>query len=928
MRQLIHLFKSTESLNEFILSNRLSKERGLIQIFSGLNESHTASIAKQIISMTPTFCVIGTSTYGEILAEKCYSNQLVIHFCIFEKDTQIEPFEINSSTTVSLADILTNPYRRSPQLAIIYANAFTINPEDVIRQFYHLVPDCKVVGGIAADDGHFQSAYMLLGDKVKTNGLIGVLLYGETLKTLITSFEGWRPIGRQFTVTQAHKNTVFKLDDRPIIEIYNDYIGEHITQLFPKSVTEFPLMLRNSKRNILRAPISLTKCGQGIIYAGTLKVGDKVSFSFADVTSTLKGTPEFFNQKGVCTLTFSCAARRSFLKGRISEEIERISKRTESSGGFFYGEFSTVRSRAELLNLSTTVLQLSESDVILEANRQSDPQRSLPNSTQALTNLATKASAEHEALLYSLRQHQNALDSSSIISITSASGVIYYVNKKFEQISGYSADELIGNTHRIIRHPKMKNRVFEQLWKTISKKKRWSGLLRNRRKDGSSYYVKTIIYPITDESGEIKEYVSIRNDVTDIVTARQTIQKQNTDALTHLPNRAKLSKDLERTPVESVAIFDIKNFKLLNDYWGISYGDAVIKLVAERFRSLSFNYSIKLYHLNGAVFAIRPIKPIKINPFKFLAMEIKETLESSDFVVDGHNHEINFSVGLGNSKKRALAYAESATIEAKHDSFSSSLIIRTEDSETDDFYFWLEETKLALKENRVIPYFQKVATMTSEDRGHRKYEALVRIRLRDGEIVSPNRFLNYLKKTRYYQALTHLMVDATVKQSIESNCFISVNLSIQDILDVKTVRYIINALESNPAAQVIFEITESEAIRDFASINSFIQQVRALGALIAIDDFGSGYSNFIYLVEIKPDYIKIDGSIIKSIQSNPNSKHVTRSIIDMAKSLNIKTIAEFVSDKQTFDILKQLGAGGAQGFYIARPCPDIEEGYS
>ena len=145
------------------------------------------------------------------------------------------------------------------------------------------------------------------------------------------------------------------------------------------------------------------------------------------------------------------------------------------------------------------------------------------------------------------------------------------------------------------------------------------------------------------------------------------------------------------------------------------------------------------------------------------------------------------------------------------------------------------------------------------------------------------------------------------------------NLATQDILDKETVNYIVTALERHRNAQIIFEITESESIKDFNAMDNFIRQVRRLEAKIAIDDFGSGYSNFVYLAEMKPDYIKIDGSIIKSICTNENSLHVARSIIDMATNLKIKTIAEFVGDAKTLEKLKSLGAECAQGYFIAKP---------
>ncbi|ASG66799.1 hypothetical protein CEW91_11925 [Idiomarina piscisalsi] len=920
MQQLTHRFVSNEQLTSFIDRHRLRNERGMVQVASGVNEERIAQILKRLMRLLPEFSIIGSSTCGEIVQGQCYSNSVALQFCLFNKGTEVVVTPLDEMTTQERELNLSFLSGASPKVAIIYVNAFSVNPDTVIEHLSAANPGCCVAGGVAADNGQFQSAYTIAGDRILKAGSVCAFLYGENLHFSVDSYQGWRPIGKTFTVTKAAGNHVYELDRKPILTVYQEYMGEHIAEQFPRNVIEFPLMIRRRECFVLRAPIGYTHCQSGIKYAGTVKEGDKVSFSFADVSAILASTPEFEPQPNVCTLTFACAARRSFLRGRMSEEVERVAAKTSAIGGFFYGEFSTIEGKTELLNLSTTVLQLSEEP--LKRSCKKTTQQSLPNSTQALANLASKASLEHEELLFSLQQHQRALSKSSIISVTNSMGVITYVNKKFEQVSGYGANELIGNTHSVIRHPKMKDRVFQQLWRTITAKKRWQGLLRNRRKDGSSYYVKTVIYPITDASGEIKEFVSIRNDVTDIVTARKAIQKHNIDTLTQLPNRAKLSRDLERTPVDCVAILDVKNFKVLNDYWGVNHGDFIIKAVAERLRSCCMNYSLKVYHINGAVFALRPLKPISTEAFRSQVLRIKDALELSDIVIDEHHHEINFSIGIGASSKRALAYAESAAIEAKNEHFITSIIIKTEDAQANNFYFWLEEVRLALQEERVLPYFQEVATV-AENPLPNKYEALARIQLRNGEVVSPGVFLNYLKKTRYYPQLTRLMVGFAVRQSILSRCPISVNLASQDILNRETVNYITDALQGNPEAKIIFEMTETESIKDFNAMNRFIHHIRSFGAKVAIDDFGSGYSNFVYLVEMKPDYIKIDGSIIKSICTNKNSLHVARSIVDLARGLNIKTIAEFVCDRETLVTLTEIGIDYAQGYFIAEPKAEI-----
>ncbi|WP_404399340.1 EAL domain-containing protein [Idiomarina seosinensis] len=925
MRQLTHYYCGRDALHDFVAEHQLTEKRGLIQVFSGVKADTIASIGAEINRLAPHFSLIGGSTGGEMLSGRVYAGQLVIHVCVFEQSTSVELFALNRSTVYTTERLLSQCKTRTPKLAIIFADAQSCNPEDSLAQIGRSFPGCKVVGAAVAPDQDRQAPYLLMNDQIKTNGLVGALLSGDDLSAEITCCDGWRPVGRQFTVTEAKGNQVFSLDNVPILDFYQSYLGDYTQHLLSRNPAEFPLLLSERAVPALRTAVGFTECQQGIVFAGRLKVGDKATFAYTDDDYLLSKTPEFRSRQGVCTVNYSCFTRRSFLNQQVNEEVQRITGKTQGAGGFFYSQFASCSGASLVFNLTSTVLQLAETR--LDKNQQQLPAKSysISTSARALANLASKASTEQQAIISSIQQHHKAIDASSIISVTDANGVIKYVNDKFEQISGYSSGELLGNTHRIVRHPKMRTNVFQHLWQTISDKQPWYGLIRNRKKNGDSYYVKTAIYPILDNQGNIQEYVSVRNDVTDIVKARRSIQKQSTDALTQLHNRAKLSQDLEQQGICCVAVLDLKNFKLLNDYWGIEHGDKIIKALARELKKRCMAEALKLYHLNGAAFAIRPAQPVSFFSFRIMIADIKANLESTDLTVDEHEHEISFSVGIGASADRALAYAESAIIEAKSEGISNSLVTRTQDSETDNFYFWLEEVKQAFKEQRVIAYFQAIAPTTSDSKGSRKYEALARLQLKNGDIISPHAFLNFLKKTRHYRKLTQLMLVSAVEQSKQSGCFISVNLSIQDLLDRQTVDYIISVLEAELEARIIFEITESEAITDFKAVKHFINSVRSLGAQIAIDDFGSGYSNFIYLVELKPDFIKIDGSIIKTIKQNPNSRHVAQTIIDLAQGLGIETVAEFVSDQPTFELLKNMGAEYVQGFYIAEPLADIRE---
>jgi EAL domain-containing protein (putative c-di-GMP-specific phosphodiesterase class I) len=148
----------------------------------------------------------------------------------------------------------------------------------------------------------------------------------------------------------------------------------------------------------------------------------------------------------------------------------------------------------------------------------------------------------------------------------------------------------------------------------------------------------------------------------------------------------------------------------------------------------------------------------------------------------------------------------------------------------------------------------------------------------------------------------------------------SINLSIDDIADATTYRFIFDALERfHVADRVIFEILESEGIENFDTMHRFIKAAKSLGCRIAIDDFGTGYSNFAYMLELDVDYIKIDGSLIKNIDSDENSRIVVEAIVEFSKKLGIETIAEFVHSSAVYDMVISLDIDYCQGYYIDEP---------
>jgi EAL domain-containing protein (putative c-di-GMP-specific phosphodiesterase class I) len=229
--------------------------------------------------------------------------------------------------------------------------------------------------------------------------------------------------------------------------------------------------------------------------------------------------------------------------------------------------------------------------------------------------------------------------------------------------------------------------------------------------------------------------------------------------------------------------------------------------------------------------------------------------------------------------------------------------------------------KSALERDKVIPYYQPIFDRNGEVK---KYEVLARLENEDGTIVSPGAFMGTSKKVRLYSLMAKKIIDKSFKNISKTKKTISINLLARDMMDSNINNYIIDKMKKYKIEkQVVFEILEDESIEHQSRVENFLNKAKTMGVRIAIDDFGTGYSNFSYLINLKPDYLKIDGSIIKNVDNDKNSLEIVKVLIAFAKTLNVKTIAEFVHSKEVYDKCYELGIDEFQGFYLGEPNPDL-----
>ncbi|WP_024791980.1 EAL domain-containing protein [Lebetimonas sp. JS138] len=371
------------------------------------------------------------------------------------------------------------------------------------------------------------------------------------------------------------------------------------------------------------------------------------------------------------------------------------------------------------------------------------------------------------------------------------------------------------------------------------------------------------------------------------------------DSLTNLPNRHKLIENLKN--YRSLILIDIDDFSDVNDVYGFEAGNEILKSIAKKFLSKYKN----VYRAGSDEFVIG---------FKRKITE-KDLCEIANNEYEFNLIEISFSVSGSNEKGKLLKTAESALKEAKKYSENCVLFNEKIEKEQSERIKTIQKLKKVLEYKKIIPYYQCI-------KGEKeKYEALMRVEI-DGKIMPPFYFMDLLKEAKLYHNFSQIMIKKVfddVKNGKIKN--VSINLSFIDIVNEETNRILLNLINNcKKTSEITFEILESESIKDFELIKKFIDYVKSKGIKISIDDFGSGYSNYIRILELKPDFIKIDGTIVKNI-NNDKYFEIIKLMIEFAKKFNIKTVAEFVENEEIYNKLKNLGIDYYQGYYFCKPGP-------
>ena len=529
-----------------------------------------------------------------------------------------------------------------------------------------------------------------------------------------------------------------------------------------------------------------------------------------------------------------------------------------------------------------------------------------------------------------LNSYIQALDNSSALTKTDIDGKITYVNDKFLVSTGYKREEVIGKSHNIIKHPDTSDEMIHDMWNTITNKRTWEGVIKGLRKDKTLFINKVSIIPVLDEYNNITEYIAPRIDLTELIYNKEKLEKAFlTDSLTSLPNRQKLIDDIKmHTESKSLhlALLNIDRFKDINDFYGHKVADEVLKKIATTFKESCLQEESTFYKLPSDEYALLTTLEMSSEEFvKRILVVIKSIMEIK-LEVDEYNIFISFSCGVASNTFSLIVKADMALQIAKEK--KENIVVYDDSLDIEkNIIKNIEGVRLlkdAIEHDYIVPYFQPIYNLKAKK--IEKYECLARIVTKDGSVIAPFYFLDIAIKSKLYPNITRNIVTKSFDFFKDKEYEFSINFSMEDVLNKATVEFIIGSLKKfEYPERVVFEILESEKIDKYEELKEFIQKVKVYGCKIAIDDFGSGYSNFAHILELNIDYLKIDASLVKHVITDENSRKITQTIINFAKDLNLKTIAEFVEDKESLELLKEMGADYIQGYYIGKPEDKLQE---
>jgi len=574
--------------------------------------------------------------------------------------------------------------------------------------------------------------------------------------------------------------------------------------------------------------------------------------------------------------------------------------------------------------------------------------------SQQLQNLELKAQKSTQLLIQNsteLAEQRNfmeqLIETAPIIVITqSIQGNILSINKEALQEFGANSEQIIGSPFANFI-PKNETKHLLQLEQLRTKQKQieinYSGHLSLNNSEDPIYisWIHSLI-PATNGQ-EDPVILSLGMDVTEQhIADEQLVWIATHDQLTGLSNRRDFQQKFDAMLAiaerynDSLALFylDLDQFKVINDTHGHQAGDELLQSITRELR-----YEVRetdlLSRIGGDEFTLVTPSATTEGVVK-LANKLLAALKNIHYTINDQPYPISFSIGIaiypqhGKDQQALLANADLAMYHAKKSGRSRHHIF------SPDFEYqavltqqlhWKNTILNAIKDDSFVLFYQPILDIKYKIISH--YECLLRIEGPDGKLLMPGDFITQAEEIGIIDQIDRLVLKKAIErhlafQKINNNARLAINLSGRSMNDESILPYIEELLHL-PGVKpelIIFEITETSAVSNFLSAKSMIQKLKALGCSFALDDFGVGFSSFYYLKSLPVDYVKIDGSFVKQMDTNDEDRIFVKVLTEVSQAFGKKIIAEFVENEMILQLLEQQGVDYAQGYYVSKPIRD------
>ncbi|WP_083928483.1 EAL domain-containing protein [Marinobacterium rhizophilum] len=615
----------------------------------------------------------------------------------------------------------------------------------------------------------------------------------------------------------------------------------------------------------------------------------------------------------------------------------------DARGHPYFQPFADIIKRANIVACWSEPVFGSQGDVLgtfclysADAGGPSSAQIKLLEQTARLVSLAVERSRREEQL----RKLSRAVEqSSSMVVITDASGIIEYVNEEFCDVTGYSVEEVLLQRPSLLKSGETDVELYRTMWQTLLAGQDWHGEIRNRRKSGELYWSALSVSPILDEDGSVTHFIGISEDIsTQKHSQAQIEQLAFYDPLTQLGNRRLFREQLDqelrkvRRTGQQLAVFylDLDNFKQINDTLGHDVGDRLLQAIAGLLR-VTLRETDNIARLGGDEFIILLPQMTGLAQAKRVAEKLLDTL-LEPIAVAGHEVMITFSIGItlapddGDTWSVLMKNADLAMYRAKRQGRNNYQFFTREMNEEVMRRAQMEaELRFALDEGHFSLAYQPQWNLLG---GLQLVgmEALIRWHHTDRGWISPAEFVPVAEELGLIVPLGNWVIHEAcrsgahlVEQGHEVK--VAVNLSLRQFRDPNLLNTVRLALQNSglEARYLEFEITESMIMDDINRVLEILGALKALGVTLSIDDFGTGYSSLSYLKQLPLDQLKVDASFVRDIPHDVNDMEIAAAVIAMAHKLGLKVVAEGIETPEQLAFLRENRCEMGQGYLLGRP---------